>query len=332
MNRKFPIAYAVKSTDLTVRKKSRSGGAFTPLSNFVLNQNGVIYGCMMDGNFNIIHSRAATKDERDLFRGSKYVQSNLNDCFSKVKADLLSDKYVMFSGTSCQIAGLLSYLYALKVNMDHLFTVDIVCYGVPSPLVWKYYIESVKLRYGGEIQEYDFRNKLKFGWVSHVETATIAGKKHYINEFTQLFHSHKILRPSCFDCQFKGLERKADITLADFWGIDKVLPMFNDGKGVSLVLINSDKGVSIFNKSKNELNYQEVVLDKCLQPTLLNSVKEPEDRIEFWEDYNNHGIEYVINKYTLPYKKSRQIIFKAFLRNKVPRWLKNIVIFLKNKK
>lgn len=169
----------------------------------------------------------------------------------------------MFSGTACQIAGLISYLEVSKINMENLFTVDIVCHGVPSPLVWKDYIELIKVRYGDEIQDYNFRNKNKFGWVSHVETATVKAKQHHMNEFTQLFYSHRIIRPSCFKCNFKGLERKSDITLADFWGIDKVLPRFNDGKGVSLVLINSDKGVSLFNKCKNELIYEEVVLDKC---------------------------------------------------------------------
>lgn len=257
----YPIAFAAKSIYPEVRSNSRSGGVFTGISDVILNNNGVIYGCKMDQDGVIFHARAVNAEERNLFRGSKYVESDLKNCFRQVVADLSEGRYVLFSGTSCQVAGLLSFLRAKKVNSELLITVDIVCHGVPSSKIWTEYRRYLEDKWDGKIESYEFRNKNKFGWVSNIETVVISGKSHDTNDYTQLFYNHHILRPSCFCCRFKDIPRNSDITLADFWGIDKVLPKFNDGKGVSLVLVNSEKGKHIFESCSEQLYSHKVAFN-----------------------------------------------------------------------
>ena len=152
--------YAVKNKDESVRAKSRSGGTFTALSDYVLNKHGVVYGCILDNDLNVIHSRATTWQQRDLMRGSKYVQSAIGDSFQKAKDDLENDKYVLFSGTSCQIAGFLGYLG--DKTYDKLICVDIVCHGVPSNLIWQNYKKWIENKEKEKVISVNFRNKNKF--------------------------------------------------------------------------------------------------------------------------------------------------------------------------
>ena len=157
----YPLTYAVKHKNFNIRIKSRSGGVFTALSDSILAEVGVIYGCSLDNNYCAIHRRAANKSERDLFRGSKYIQSNLNNTFVEVKKDIISGIHVMFSGTSCQISGLRTFLSSL--NTSNLICVDIVCHGVPSPEVWINYLKDFENKYNGKITSVEFRNKIKYG-------------------------------------------------------------------------------------------------------------------------------------------------------------------------
>lgn len=226
-------AYGVKHKSIEVRTTSRSGGAFVAFSDWVLQHDGVIYGAAMQSDFTVKHVRAVSDVERDMMKSAKYVQSDMDNVYPLVAEDLKDSKIVLFSGTPCQIAGLYAYINAKKVNSDKLYTCDLVCHGVPSPKVWHDYVEFVQSKYNEEIQSASFRDK-SFGWDSHCESfILVSGKKIVSRDYTDLFYEHIMLRPSCHECHFANVNRIADLTLADFWGIEKNKPEFDDNKGVS---------------------------------------------------------------------------------------------------
>lgn len=167
MNWEKPKVYAVKHIDENIRAASRSGGIFTALSDLILSDGGIVYGCVLTESFTAVHIRAENASDRNRMRGSKYIQSKLGDTFSNVKKDLDTGKKVLFSGTSCQTAGLRRFLGR---EYDNLFCVDIVCHGVPSPAVWERYLNWQEQKSHGKTIKVDFRNKKDFGWRDHVET------------------------------------------------------------------------------------------------------------------------------------------------------------------
>ena len=230
MNWKQPKVYAVKHKDEDTRAASRSGGVFTALSDQVLSKGGVVYGCILTEDFNAVHIRADDMEERNRMRGSKYIQSKLGDTFKNVKVDLDAQKSVLFSGTSCQVAGLKKYL---GKKYSNLICVDIVCHGVPSAKVWNEYLNWQAQKIKSNIVSVDFRNKKDFGWHDHVETIRFENNR-VVNRkvFTNLFYGHNILRPSCYECPYKSVMHPGDITIADYWGIEKAASEFDDNKGV----------------------------------------------------------------------------------------------------
>jgi len=301
-------SYIIKIKDEYILSKSRSGGAFTIFSDIILNKNGVVYGCKLNNDFVAVHNRAETKEERDEFRGSKYVQSELNAIFNSVKQDLLANRYVLFSGTACQIAGLINYLshnYLSHNILEKLFCIDIICHGVPSPKVWKDYLEYNKIKYNGEVSGACFINKEQFGWKAHKETIWINDVPIHSNIFTHLFRDHNILRPSCFVCPFKKVPHISDITIGDAWGVEKNNPEFYNNKGTSLVIINSEKGKKLFNLIETDCILVEVEIDAYLQKALISPYDEPRRRNKFWNDYNKYSFVKIVNKYIEPTIKNR---------------------------
>ena len=297
-----PISYAVKNKDERSRINSRSGGIFVVLSKYVLHNNGTIYGCIIDNNLNVKHTRISSIDELYKMQGSKYVQSNLGLIFRKVKQDLENNTYVLFSGTSCQIDGLLSFLPNCLIT--NLLTIDIVCHGVPSPKIYKDYILWSEEKHKSKCIDFNFRNKQKFGWDSHIETLTLqSGIQINSKIYTRLFYSHNALRPACYKCPYKSIKHPADITIADYWGIEKAAPNFNDNKGVSLVLINNVKGIEFFNKIKADVDYKITDLENSMQPPLIRPFSEPVNRKKFWDDYYTMPFSNLINKYAKYGKK-----------------------------
>lgn len=292
-----PLTYGVTHKDENIRLNSRSGGMFTAISDYILNKNGVIYGVGYKEHFKICHKRALTKQERDEFRGSKYVQSNLENIFEFIKEDLRNDKYVLFSGTPCQVDSLYSYLLCNNLNIDRLFTCDVICHGVPSPLIWSEYLKFEEDRYHGKIESFEFRNKYRYGWEEHIETFDIKGKTHSSRIFTKLFYDHRILRPSCYKCPYTSIYRNADITLGDFWGIEKNNLELHDNKGISLILLNTNKGREVFDNIKEQLNYTLFKIENCMQPSLYKNIEENNQRDIFWKDYYSYGFEYILKKY-----------------------------------
>lgn len=290
-----PSTYAVKHKDNDARMSSRSGGIFTALSDKFLNDGGVIYGCVLDEDFTAVHIRAESTEDRNRMRGSKYIQSEMRDVFSTVKGDLESGREVLFTGTSCQVAGLKGYI---GKDYEKLLCVDIVCHGVPSPMVWKDYLKWQEEKNGSKVKAVDFRNKRDFGWKAHVETLFFEnGKQVNSRVFTTLFYGHSILRPCCYKCPYKDVIHPGDITIADYWGIDKAVPGFNDDKGISLVLINDDKGRDSFESIKDILEVHKTRLEDSMQPPMQAPYQVPEMRGQFWRDYYQMPFIAEVNKY-----------------------------------
>lgn len=299
MSDNYPLVYAARHNNSDIRANSRSGGVFTALSDIVLNNGGVVYGCALSENLEAVHIRAVNSEQRNLMCGSKYLQSTQGDIFLQVKKDVMEGKIVLYTGTSCQIAGLKAFL---GQEYNNLICMDIVCHSVPSTEVWKKYIKWQEDRHKAKCLKINFRNKNKFGWVNHVETLTMINKKGKTfnvdsRVFANLFTGLYINRPSCYKCPYKSVVHPGDITLGDYWGIEKAAPEFDDNKGVSLLLINNEKGLKLFEKFNGCLEYKKTDIKLSLQPALVKPFEKPSDRQDFWRDLDNCSFKAVAKKY-----------------------------------
>ena len=254
LSKNIPLCtYAVWNTD-EIRLKSSSGGMFTHLAKYIIENNGIIYGTAFDKNYiaNII--RISNLKELYKINGSKYVQSQVGLSYRKIKEDLNEKKIVLFSGTPCQVDGLFNFL---GKNYDNLYTVDIVCHGVPSPLIFKKYLEYIrKSNVGhGEIININFRYK-KPSWTVFSIKIDFEDGYSYINNmyndfYLRSFLENYISRECCSQCNYSCIHRKGDITIGDFWKYYSNKRRYrNDEKGISLVLINNEKGKKLFNSLK----------------------------------------------------------------------------------
>ena len=278
-----PIAtYAAKNRNEEIRLSSSSGGVFSSFAESVISKQGIVFGACFNGQWSVCHSKAETTDECVRFRGSKYVQSHIGKAYKEVESFLKEGRDVLFSGTPCQVRGLLLYL---GKDYDNLLTVDFICHGVPSPGVFRWYLQEeinnyarsaskntvsfppihsipkgdVLIPEGLEIEDIRFRDKRE-GWKKYSFVLTLAkassdGKKNSVsssytlnnNPFLRGFLKDLYLRPSCHSCPTKSLKSGSDITIADFWGINKVIPKLDDDKGINAVIINTEKGRIFFN-------------------------------------------------------------------------------------
>lgn len=289
--------YGVKHKNNKERMTSRSGGAFIALSDYILNLNGVVYGAQLNEDFTVSHGRAESKEERDKFKGSKYIQSEMGNIIEKVRQDLQNGRMVLFSGTACQIVAIKACIP--KELQEGLYTTDLICYGVPSERIFRDFLNYIEQISGKKVKQFNFRDK-KFGWESHYETTTFKdGTNLSTQYFKSLFMSQNILRPSCYECNYANTHRPADITIADFWGIENIAPEFLDGLGVSLTIINNEKGKSWFDNAKKDLDFIDCEVDDCIKATytLNQPTPKPETREEFWSEYKEKDFKYIIEKY-----------------------------------
>lgn len=248
------VAVAVKSQNKELQLKSTSGGMFSILANYIFENNGVVYGAAYNEDFSaVLHTRAIDEKGLAKLRNSKYCQSCLGDVFKAVKDDLESGKKVLFTGTSCQVAGLKCYL---NKEYENLILVDVLCHGVPSPKVWKYYADSIRKEKGNFVSIIH-KGKNEGGWSwrdqfmhIHFLDGTELKENIWVNSYMLGFLKDMYLRPACHQCSFKNndLKRVADLTIADYWGCEEIEQEFFDGNGVSLVLLNSDKGKTLVNE------------------------------------------------------------------------------------
>lgn len=294
-------AYAAKHKSDKVLKASSSGGMFTALSDEILSKGGAVYGAERGEGLITKHTRAVTLKQRNAQRGSKYVQSIIGDIYKQVENDLLIGRAVMFLGTPCQVDGLNHYL-PKNLNVTGLLTVDVVCHGVPSPSLYADYIKYIEKIKKMKIILHDNRSK-DLGWC-HQEKFVYEDSSSEVNTvlsrtWRNIFYSGKAHRPICYDCPYSNLARPSDITIADYWGIEIAHPDFNKNGGVSLVLLNSEKGIVAFDRILDKLDFTESTLEKATikQPRLRSDVVKRDGREEFWRNYQKKGMKYIIKRY-----------------------------------
>lgn len=308
--------YIAKQKEIQSRMKSRSGGIFAAVSDKVLESGGVVYGCALDEQFNAYHRRATTKEDRDLFRGSKYVQSDMKDAMKEALADLEAGKLVLFSGTPCQVSGMKAI--CPEKHRENLLCMDIVCHGVPSPAVWNGYKEYMQKKYHGKITAVDFRNKRNHGWWEHIESVKIHGLEVDSQIYKNLFYEHNVLRDCCYECPYKSLERQGDITIADAWGIAQAAPTFDDNHGVSLVLSNTEKGQKWLEAAFETCDYETCDIADYMQEPFLKSFAKPDNYEEFWQKYFSRDFGEII-------KAGYEDSLKTQLKWRVKRMVKAVI-------
>lgn len=261
----IPVAFAVYAKNSILRDESSSGGIFSLLAEQVLQNGGTVFGAAFTSDWQVYHIAVNDKKNMYMLRGSKYLQSNIENTYIEAKRVLDSQKEVLFSGTGCQIEGLQRFL---GKDYDNLITVDILCHGVPSPKVWDKYRKYQEKQYNSKARDISFRNKsqgwrkfsLKIGFENGAEYSQILDE----DIFMQLFLRNICLRPSCYNCKFKSLHRSSDITIGDFWGIENVAPDVDDDKGTSLVLGHTSKGRSRIQALEDKVRVQKVDAELAL--------------------------------------------------------------------
>ena len=310
-NSSLKKAKIIRVNNKEILNQSTSGGFFTPLSNFIINNKGYVFGAVFEGN-KITHKYFNRLEEIELFRGSKYVQSDLNDSFITIKKLLKEDNYVLFSGTPCQVSGLKSYL---KKSYEKLLTVDVICHGTPSPLLFRKYVEYMEKKYNSKIKKINFRNKT-YGY--HVGTMKIEfenGKKYYgsarIDYMLKSFFTEISSRPSCYECKFKSKEHISDFTIFDCWSASKINNAIkDDDKGFTNLIINSKKGDKIFKVIEKQYEVYDSDLEKAILLDGImvehNAIKN-DNRDNFYNCLNANGLEKCINKYIPVTTKDRLI-------------------------
>ena len=285
-----PIVYAAKCKDKNIRLNSTSGGIFTVLSDYILQLQGGICGAVYNTSTQKVeHTITFTTEGRNKMRGSKYVQSELSNTFQDIKTLLEQDKWLLFTGTPCQTAGLLSFL---KKDYPKLVIVDILCHSVPSPLI----LHEILKKYAPT--NISFRDK-SLGWrKSYSFQIKENNKIIHNNTFLNLFFKGLINRPSCYNCIFTNTYRASDLTIGDYWNIKAIDSKFEDPLGVSCILINSPKGKYIFEQIQNKIENIRTDLKPALQACLQQHTTEPvQKRRKFWTDYQEKGFDYCNKNY-----------------------------------
>jgi coenzyme F420-reducing hydrogenase beta subunit len=340
--------YAAKNKNEEVRRQSSSGGIFTLLAEKIIAEGGVVFGARFDEEWNVIHSWVDTIEGIEAFRGSKYVQSTIGSTYREAKGFLKQGRKVLFSGTPCQIAGLKKYLCK---DYDNLLTVDVVCHGVPSPLVWRTYLDEFRKKLLAErnveknsshlsiddlpvITDISFRDK-RNGWknygfrLRYITTETLNSFPYsVIKNETEILHPSKTnvfmkgfladlyLRPSCHACTARMGKSYSDISIADFWGVKDYYPEFDDDKGVGLILLYTDKGISVF--SALDALYLEATYEQGLRGNLCleHSAMQTNYSMIFWTNFARKKLECVHQLYN----KKTSILTKR-LFNKIKKIL-----------
>lgn len=336
-NRKPLVVYAAKNPNELIRLQSSSGGMFTLLAEAVIDKGGVVFGARFNKNWEVVHDYTDNKEGLSVFRGSKYVQSKVGGCYKQVKRFLDMGREVMFTGTPCQIAGLKNYL---RKDYENLLAVDVICHGVPSPKIWRIYLDEILARKGGtnsvlshpigekmEINAIDFRSKStgwnKYSFALTLSEAKAEGEKNTVllssvfteNPFMNAFLCNLSLRLSCYNCLAKAGKSGSDITIADFWGVEEILPNFNDNKGCSVMLAYTNKGEKLcfdLPYDKYIISYENVL---CKNPHLENSAVRHINREFFFYKINKekqieHTLEYCFSSLFL--KRMRRLLYRKF--------------------
>ena len=292
-----PHIYAAYAKSTNERIGSSSGALFYIIAKAVIAEDGIAYGAVMDENCQVNHQSAESIEELNRLRGSKYVQSKLNDTYRDIRTHLKNGRKVYFVGTGCQVAGLRSFL--LK-KYDNLLTSDLVCHGVPSQKLFDEHIRYLEKVHKGKVIKYFFRDNSRW---EGCEIVIVKKKNSKIKEFRlpsyelspYLYSFMKAMtcRDSCYKCRYAKIPRCGDITLADFWGAQEFYPQIDASKGVSLILLNSEIGAMWFEKIKNQIFFMEssIEIASSQNGNLIKSTVRPEIRNRILSDIQSYGYE-----------------------------------------
>lgn len=279
-------SYAMRTKEDDVLKRSTSGGFVTPLADWVLQRGGVLCAAAYMEDFTVAHILVDSDNEKNLMpriRGSKYVQSDLKDCFLQIRRKLAECRLVCFVGTTCQVNGLKAFLGR---ENDNLITVDLVCHGVPSPKLWKKYLNYQRDKYGFDIVDASFRNKT-YGYHGHTMMLKFENGKTYtgsgrVDAMMKSFMCEIASRPICYQCPFKKLNRCSDFTVFDCWHFEELVSgVKDDDRGYTNVFIQSSKGLKVFDEIKHRYEYYTVNLEKAIEKDgkmVLNAARPHKER------------------------------------------------------
>lgn len=295
-----PLAvYAARTKDEAIVEKSSSGGIFGALAGKVIAFGGVVFGAGYDSTFNVVHKSAQTANELLPLMGSKYVQSDVKNSFKEVKKYLDEGRQVLFTGTSCQCAGLRGFL---RKDYENLLLVDFVCHGVPSPELFRNYLNYMKSK--DKIVNVCFRDKAtdkKKGLCIRIdyENADAYRVPFTSDPYMLAFLQNISLRRSCYNCNFRNFTSSSDVTIGDFWGIDKTDSILKDKEGISLCILNTEKGKVFFEKIADNVDYDLRSLDEALKENkpLVSSVRYNPVRDKYLKDMRKLNIKKLRDKY-----------------------------------
>lgn len=313
--------YAAYSKDIKLRLESSSGAIFSLLAEKVLQQAGIIYGVTMSRDCQYAeYVRIDNREDLAKLRGSKYLQARVGNTYKKVKNDLEAGLSVLFSGTGCQVNGLKGFL---GKDYENLYCVDVICHGVPSPKLWRKYVQYVESEVDAKLINVNFRCK-DDGWSDFgIKRMDSNHKAMYVSKdkdpYMLMFLRDYCLRPSCYECVAKQ-HKLSDLTIADFWGINKVLPEMNDRNGVSLVILRTGKGSELFDRIKTDIVCKKVSYEDGVRgnPAEYRSAKRPEERNYFFDDMAALSFDELKAKYAVPTPVS--------LKQKIKKSIKKLIL------
>lgn len=330
------LGYIVNHKENEIRKQSTSGGAFTAIAKYVIEKDGIVYGANFDEEFNVVHSGVRTVEELEKFRGSKYVQSNLQNTFEEIKGQLENKEMVCFSGTPCQVEGLKKFL---RKDYENLVTVDIVCHAVPSPKLFRKYLKYIKEKEldNEKIINVSFRNKDKYGYQYSLMKVEGKTKKYYrgveSDPYYRAFFNNISDRPSCYSCKFRDKNRVSDFTIWDCFIAEEFDKAMDDNLGTTRMLIHTNKGKEIFEEIKEDFIYQPIETNKLTADVkeIRESIKINPIREEFFKELDQLEPSILFEKYfpdTFKVKlerTTRRILVKFPIYKAVKKTIKKIV-------
>ncbi len=270
--------FGVRAKDDTLRYSGSSGGIFSVLAEYVLGHNGVVYGAGYNGSMQVVHREASDRKELEKIKKTKYVQSSMGGVYRRIKEQAEKGRWILFCGTPCQAHALRLFLDA---DYEKLIIADLVCYGVPSPGIWMDYVKHLEKRHKGKMTDFSFRDKRNRD-SGHTRSYVIDGKEYagslHQDTYCRLFFKNDSLRLSCHSCKFCTVERDSDFTIGDFWGIERVRPDLDDGMGISMVILHTEKAEKIWGQVKENTIWFECEKEDLLQPRLMSPTPVGEKR------------------------------------------------------
>lgn len=305
----MPIEVFAFSHKAEVLEKSASGGAFYAITEAFFHIYSatpkLVYGVTLNENMEVVYQSADSLEQCRKFQGSKYVRSNMRGIAEEIAQKLQDGFVVLFSGTPCFVYALKTKLNQWNISTDNLLCVDLICHGTPEVKYWNAYKQFLENHSKSKLTQYRFRTHLS-GKGPYTAIAEFENGKKLIGTletavFNRLFLRHYILAEGCFSCSFANLERQGDLTIGDFWGIENVMPEFPNGKAVSELLVNTQKGVAVVQWMKNRDSWD---MQQCIskdfvqyQNNLQRPAEKPKDYAQFKQDFQNYGFKFAAKKY-----------------------------------